>query len=101
MGCGLGPNAIFLGSRGVEVTGIDLSPEAIAEAEKRLSAAGMLHAADSTEQAKLLTHGFACYARQYVCAAVSDWPECTAARMELNKFTGLMRYVQALQPRKR
>ena len=44
VGCGFGPNAIFLGSKGVEVTGIDLSPEAIAEAEERLAAAGVLRA---------------------------------------------------------
>ena len=44
VGCGFGPNATFLGSKGLEVTGIDLSPEAIAEAGKRLAAAGMLRA---------------------------------------------------------
>lgn len=40
MGCGYGTNTIFLGSKGVEATGIDLSQEAVAEAERRRDAAG-------------------------------------------------------------
>ena len=42
LGCGQGTNTIFLGSKGLEVVGIDLSPDAIAEAERRLAAAGAL-----------------------------------------------------------
>ena len=42
LGCGQGTNTIFLGSKGLEVVGIDLSPDAIAEATSRLAAAGAL-----------------------------------------------------------
>jgi len=37
---GYGTNTIFFGSKGMEATGVDLSPEAIAEAERRRDAAG-------------------------------------------------------------
>ncbi len=40
MGCGYGTNTIFFGSKGMEATGVDLSPEAISEAERRRDAAG-------------------------------------------------------------
>ncbi|KAK9835053.1 hypothetical protein WJX81_007416 [Elliptochloris bilobata] len=39
VGCGQGTHTIFLGSKGLEATGVDLSPDAIAEAESRLAAA--------------------------------------------------------------
>ena len=45
VGCGQGTHTIFLGSKGLQATGVDLSPEAIAEAGERLAAAGTrLHA---------------------------------------------------------
>ena len=45
VGCGQGTHTIFLGSKGLQATGVDLSPEAIAEAKDRLAAAGTrLHA---------------------------------------------------------
>ena len=45
VGCGQGTHTIFLGSKGLQATGVDLSPDAIAEAGERLSAAGTrLHA---------------------------------------------------------
>ena len=43
LGCGQGTNTIFLGSKGLDIVGIDLSPDAIAEAESRLAAAGVFH----------------------------------------------------------
>ena len=43
LGCGQGTNTIFLGSKGLDIVGIDLSPDAIAEAESRPNAAGVLH----------------------------------------------------------
>ena len=42
VGCGQGTHTIFLGSKGLQATGVDLSPDAIAEAEGRLAAAGAL-----------------------------------------------------------
>jgi SAM-dependent methyltransferase len=39
-GCGTGTNSIYLASRGFDVTGLDLSPTAIAGAEQRNAAAG-------------------------------------------------------------
>ncbi|MFI0929112.1 class I SAM-dependent methyltransferase [Streptomyces sp. NPDC021012] len=40
LGCGPGRNALYLASAGYEVTGIDLSPTAVAWAEERAAAAG-------------------------------------------------------------
>ena len=37
IGCGLGQNAIYLGEKGLSVTAIDSSPEAIALARTRLA----------------------------------------------------------------
>lgn len=52
IGCGLGDNAIYLASRGHQVTGIDGSPAAIEQARDRAAAAGVQLAfgvADATD----------------------------------------------------
>ena len=63
VGCGQGTHTIFLGSKGLQATGVDLSPDAIAEAGERLAAAGMrLHApacrpADAREERQAIAEG--------------------------------------------
>ncbi len=44
VGCGTGTDAIFLAQHGVQVTGIDLSPAMIAQAESKVRGAGLTHA---------------------------------------------------------
>jgi SAM-dependent methyltransferase len=41
IGCGTGTNSVWLAQQGFEVTGIDLAPLAVEQAEKRASAAGV------------------------------------------------------------
>ncbi len=41
LGCGTGTNAVFLAQRGFEVTAIDLSPLALAQASRRATEAGV------------------------------------------------------------
>ncbi|MBV8928620.1 MAG: methyltransferase domain-containing protein [Mycobacteriaceae bacterium] len=41
IGCGLGDNAIYLARNGHRVTGLDISPTALATAERRAAAAGV------------------------------------------------------------
>lgn len=43
VGCGLGNNAIWLGSVGAEVVAVDVSPEALTECKSRLSATGPIN----------------------------------------------------------
>ena len=40
LGCGLGNNAIYLGSKGHKVLGVDFSADAVREAKRRLKDAG-------------------------------------------------------------
>lgn len=52
VGCGLGDNAIYLAEQGYTVTGLDISPTALAEAGRRADAAGVeitFAVADSTK----------------------------------------------------
>ena len=42
VGCGAGTNSIFLAERGLQVVGVDISPSAIAIAEKRAREAGVM-----------------------------------------------------------
>ncbi len=52
LGCGTGTNAVFLAQRGFLVTGVDLSPKAIALAKARAKEAAAIvdfHAADATK----------------------------------------------------
>ena len=41
LGCGTGTNSVWLAQQGFEVTGIDLAPLAVEQAEKRAHAAGV------------------------------------------------------------
>jgi methyltransferase (TIGR00027 family) len=41
MGCGTGENALYLASRGFDVTGVDAAPTAIARAQERAAARGL------------------------------------------------------------
>ncbi|MBF6541937.1 class I SAM-dependent methyltransferase [Nocardia brasiliensis] len=56
LGCGTGTNAIYLARHGWQVTGVDLTPHAIAKARRRAQAAGMelqLVAGDATRLPEL------------------------------------------------
>jgi SAM-dependent methyltransferase len=41
LGCGIGENVIYLAQQGFEVTGVDISPRAIAKARRKAQAAGV------------------------------------------------------------
>lgn len=95
MGCGFGPNAIFLGGKGVEVTGIDLSPEAIAEAQDRLAAAGVLRCHPLLEN---VTHG-ACMpplVYRHVCSSTLA-AELSSRMGEAHRTVASVGYMGGLQ----
>jgi len=71
VGCGYGTNTIFFGSKGMQATGVDLSPEAIAEAERRRDAAGApaSHAAACSPDTMVIAQGL-CMRRKRAVAAV-------------------------------
>jgi SAM-dependent methyltransferase len=43
MGCGAGPNLLWLAKRGIRVSGIDISPTALRLCERNLRSAGLAH----------------------------------------------------------
>ncbi len=53
LGCGTGPNLVWLASRGFRVSGIDISPVALELAEKRLQAAGLADRIESLREAAI------------------------------------------------
>ena len=68
LGCGLGNNAIYLGSKGLKVLGVDFSADAVREANRRLKEAGSPATENVTFQladALRLEHGLA--GQQFDC----------------------------------
>jgi SAM-dependent methyltransferase len=51
MGCGAGPNLIWLAERGIEVTGVDISPTALELARRNLERAGYGHMVTALREA--------------------------------------------------
>lgn len=53
MGCGAGPNLIWLAERGIEVTGVDISPTALELARRNLERAGYGHRVTALREASV------------------------------------------------
>lgn len=80
VGCGQGTHTIFLGSKGLQATGVDLSPEAIAEAEERLAAAGTRLQAPACRPAAAWERRQLLRGRARWCRMASKWNDSLRSR---------------------